>query len=87
MNDDIFYKERDRTAASSKKKGKHFSTYSDDEERDNTSEIINTIKMLEKAERVKEEIEKNYTITESNLEDESFWDKIFKIFKCGKNGL
>ena len=87
MNDDIFYKERDRTAASSKKKGKHFSTYSGDEERDNTSEMINTIKMLEKAERVKEETEKNYTITESNLEDESFWDKIFKIFKCGKNGL
>ena len=47
MNDDIFYKERDRTAASSKKKGKHFSTYSGDEERDNTSEMINTIKMLE----------------------------------------
>ena len=51
-----------------------------------SSDMINSIKLLENAEKVKEETNMQYMLNkQQQKEEESFWDKLFKPFKCGKD--
>ena len=51
-----------------------------------SSDMMNSIKLLENAEKVKEETNMQYILNkQQQKEEESFWDRLFKPFKCGKD--
>ena len=51
-----------------------------------SNDMINSIKLLENAEKVKEETNMEYILNKQQQQkEESFWDKLFKPFKCGKD--
>ena len=91
MTDDIFSRDREleRTAPSSKnnslRQKKRPIDFDDECTMDKQTQMLSSIKILEKAERVREESERNfYNSNKRKVEDESFWDKFLSPFKCGK---
>jgi hypothetical protein len=51
-----------------------------------SSDMMNSIRLLENAEKVKEETNMQYILNKQQQQkEESFWDKLFKPFKCGKD--
>ena len=79
----------ERTAPSSKnnslRQKKRPIDFDDECTMDKQTQMLSSIKILEKAERVREESEKNYYNSNKRKdEDESFWDKLLSPFKCGK---
>ena len=50
-----------------------------------SNDMMNSIKLLENAEKVKEETNMEYVLNKRQPKEESFWDKLFKPFKCGKD--